>query len=392
MGNPRTNVGKRCPATVATALALLLVSCVTKSSYGQDSEAPPASYHEAFDTAVSYGGAPEAGVILHLHGCDGLDIGQGWQREWVRFLSAKGFLVIAPDSFADPRPPSNCPKPGRVGKFATDRAEIYEVRKKQTAYALRRIRETYPNAKILVWGQSEGAGIANRIDEKVDGIITTGAPCWRATKIRTDVPFMVIQGTDDRFIEVWQWHSQSYYGSLDERCKRAIKSSLWRYLIVPGMGHSTPLRHVRREVGEFLDFALDSAANPMKYVADVDAWSSGIPYDARFEPTSTEVIDTEFGKRFVVKGKIRNVGTETYKATWFKGYLCSNASSSIDLVYENVNRELAPGEQAQFEFPFSLTKSIWGEADEDYFSSLRICNSRIEFVSDGKWGSFRFKN
>ena len=85
--------------------------------------------------------------------------------------------MIAPDIFADPRPPSKRPKPGRVRKFATDRAEIYEVRMKQTAYALWRIRETYPNAKILVWGQSEGAGIANRINEKVDGIITTGAPC-----------------------------------------------------------------------------------------------------------------------------------------------------------------------------------------------------------------------
>ena len=154
---------------------------------------------------------------------------------------------------------------------------------------------------------------------------------------------MVIQGTDDRFIEVWQWHSQSYYGSLEERCKRAIRSSLWRYVIVPGMGHSAPLRHVRREVSEFLDFALDTAANPIKYVAVVDTWSSGIPYDARFEPTSTEVIDTEFGRKFVVKGKIRNVGAETYKATWFKTYLCNNDSSSIDLVYENVNRELAPG-------------------------------------------------
>ena len=65
MGNSLTNVGKRCPTTAATALALLLASCVTKSSYGQNGEAPPASYHQAFDTAVSYAGAPEAGVILH---------------------------------------------------------------------------------------------------------------------------------------------------------------------------------------------------------------------------------------------------------------------------------------------------------------------------------------
>ncbi len=390
MGKALTNAGKCCLTAVATALAVLLASCVTTSSYGQISEAPSASYHGAFDTAVTYGNAPEAGVILHLHGCNGLDISQGWQREWVRLLTARGFLVIAPDSFADPRPPISCPKPGRVGKVATDTSKIYEIRKKQTAYSLRRIREAYPNAKILVWGQSEGAGVANRIDEKVDGIITTGAPCWRVTKIRTDVPFMVIQGTDDRFIEVWQWHSQSYYGSLEERCKRAKKSSLWRYVIVPGMGHSAPLRFVESEVSEFLDFALDNAANAPMYLAADDTGSSGVPYDARLEPTGAEEIDTKFGKKFIVKGNIRNVGTETFKATWFTGYLCSNTSSSINIVHKNIDRELAPGDVTRFEFPFSLTKLIWDEANEDYFSSLHICNSRIEFVSDGKWGSFRF--
>jgi hypothetical protein len=55
-----------------------------------------------------------------------------------------------------------------------------------------------------VWGHSEGAGVANLIDEKIDGIITTGYQCgFRGTassRVRSDVPLLALMDGKDGYI------------------------------------------------------------------------------------------------------------------------------------------------------------------------------------------------
>ena len=85
------------------AATLLLSACATR----------PATFHGAFDQALRFGDEPRRGVVLYLHGCDGLGGTQlfTWAGDWIRYLTTRGFLVVAPNSFADPRPGQSCQLP-----------------------------------------------------------------------------------------------------------------------------------------------------------------------------------------------------------------------------------------------------------------------------------------
>jgi hypothetical protein len=55
-------------------------------------------------------GAPTHGVVLHLHGCDGL-VRSGVIGEWLSRLQQMGFKVYAPNSFGERRHPASCKPP-----------------------------------------------------------------------------------------------------------------------------------------------------------------------------------------------------------------------------------------------------------------------------------------
>ena len=372
------------------------VGARSPSSDAKQSEASEAATHtKAYDKARTFGGDPKAGVVLHLHGCDGLFIHKGWQREWVRFLTGKGYLVIAPDSFADRRPRIRCPSKYKNDvriDGTSDKIKIYAIRKKQTEYSLKRIRETYPNARIYIWGHSEGGALAHRIDEKVSGIIATGYECGRgsalSTKIRKDVPLLVILGTNDPYYR--EWNGLGYYGSLEEQCTHFIKSPLWRYEIIDGMGHAASLRYVKSTLNGFLGFAQSHASKSVDLTEPSCTLSPGVAHDACIDLKDKRVVDTEYGKKFTIFVDIKNTGDRSYNATWFTTYLCNDVSSSIEIFRKGINRTMLPGDTVQIELPFSLTKSIWDDANEEYFRKLRICNSRLEVDAGGKWASIRF--
>ncbi|MBI4520938.1 MAG: hypothetical protein HY701_08870 [Gemmatimonadetes bacterium] len=191
--------------------------------------------------------------MLFLHGCDGLGGAQlfAWQTVWVRHLTDRGFLVVAPNSFADPRPWASCQAP------FPNKEEIYQIRAQQAALAFERLRSMYPTSKVLVWGHSEGGGVANLVTVPVDGIITTGYQCgYRSTGrmwIRPEVPLLAIMGTADPYvIEALRF---AHVSSADELCRMIFSSPKWRAVIVPDMPHAASWDQVqvRESVGRFLD-------------------------------------------------------------------------------------------------------------------------------------------
>lgn len=229
---------------VTVAAVFVLSACAT------------GTVHRAYEQRVSFGNEARRGIVLFLHGCDGLGGPQlfAWQAVWVQHLVERGFLVVAPDSFADPRPPQSCQTP------FPNKEEIYQFRERQAALAVERLRSTYPTSKLLVWGHSEGSGVANLMTATVDGIITTGYQCgYRSTGrtwIRTSVPLLVIMGTADPYvIDALRFAPVS---SAEGLCQMVFSSPKWRAVIVPGMPHAASLD--RPQVRETLDRFLDTTA------------------------------------------------------------------------------------------------------------------------------------
>jgi alpha-beta hydrolase superfamily lysophospholipase len=210
------------------------------------------THTRAYDNAKVYGTNPTRGIVLYLHDCRGLDADKGWRSEWLDYLNLSGFIVIAIDSFADKRPPpaacSSDPWQNLEAK-----SMLYTVRIRQAENAVQKIREKYPGQMIFVWGHSEGGVTAQMMNAKIDGVISTGAPCpdWPLEGI-AQTPFLVIQGTNDTILQ--ETKGNPLYGSLDDRCKMLMTQPKWEWLTVDGMGHAAELSRmeVKKRITKFL--------------------------------------------------------------------------------------------------------------------------------------------
>ena len=214
---------------------MALASCVT-------------SHDQAYEKAEVYGPERPHAVALFLHGCGG-----GTEWEWLQLLIDQGFLVVHPDSFADPRPASSCAPPW------PNKKQIMDLRRRQTNHALAQIRLEHPDKKIVVWGHSEGGVLANFITEPVAGIITTGYRCgyrfYGGTHIPKDIPLLVIIGADDGFVR--RTLKRTIYASFEAHCKATLKSPKHKFIVIEGAGHRPALRikKFRQAVEDFLSHA-----------------------------------------------------------------------------------------------------------------------------------------
>jgi hypothetical protein len=176
---------------------------------------------------------PKAGILVHLHGCDGLFV-TGRLKGWMSYFEKLGYKVIAPNSFADKRAPGSCKPP------FPDKSIIYSIRIAQTNRVLEQVRQQYAGFRIYVWGHSEGGGVANLIDEKIDGIITTGYQCgFRSTassRIRSDVPLLALMDGKDGYLE--SAVKFTFFKSVDDLCTAMYagkENRTWHNL--EGAGH-----------------------------------------------------------------------------------------------------------------------------------------------------------
>lgn len=182
--------------------------------------------------------AADAGIVVHLHGCNGLRTG-GWVQAWFRHLEGAGFKVFAPDSFAEARPAESCANP------FPNKEEIYTIRIRQTLSALRELQAKYPDKPVYMWGHSEGGALANRLEVKVDGIVTTGHQCGyrltAASSVRPDVPLLVLMGSDSKDHYIRGVAKGTGHASVASLCERVLRNKIGRWVQLERMGHMIPI-------------------------------------------------------------------------------------------------------------------------------------------------------
>lgn len=178
-------------------------------------------------------GQDRPGIMVMLHGCNRVNMG-GWWIAWINYYRAAGFLVIVPDSFADPRDEEICGVPSESD--IDKQTRILKLRIAQTRRTLRNIRKQFPGAPIYLHGHSEGGLVVQALGEDVAGIIVTGTSCgvgkseayWTAP----DVPVLIIAGGEDKFNFGGRNATQ-----LASYCKEVQGPGKLTAILVQGMGH-----------------------------------------------------------------------------------------------------------------------------------------------------------
>lgn len=228
----------------AVSLTFAVSACVTSS------------VEKAYEKAEVYGPQdPAIGVVLYLHGCGGLGVaGEIWS--WADFFIKQGWEFVAPNSFADPRPQVVCPETN-VASRRDIKNSIRSLRVAQAEYALERTRADYPGLPIIVWGHSEGSGVAIQVKGPVDAVITTGHRCsmwWRdRLRLATDTPYLAIVSSEDRYFSKELRARGPEY--LRRQCDRNITGKAWTYYVAEGERHRPRIanKSIRMRVMDFLE-------------------------------------------------------------------------------------------------------------------------------------------
>jgi hypothetical protein len=123
---------------------------------------------------IKHAGSPVKGIVLHVHGCDGL----GWDKYsevWGAYFDALGFSFFAPNSLAEARPAAICgwATPAR----AKDQTILLKLRVAQTQRTIAGLKKEYPGLPIFVWGHSEGSVVVKFLEADVAGIVLSGSNC-----------------------------------------------------------------------------------------------------------------------------------------------------------------------------------------------------------------------
>ena len=146
-----------------------------------------------------YTAGPAKGVVLALHGCDGLGA-EAYNKVWATYFNSLKFNFFAPNSFADVRPGSICG--GNDLALQEQESEIIRKRVAQTHRSIVELRKKFPGLPIYVWGHSEGSAVAKVLNAKVAGIIASGDICDRygmPLPSPPGVPILFIFGENDSF-------------------------------------------------------------------------------------------------------------------------------------------------------------------------------------------------
>ncbi len=179
-------------------------------------------------------------TVLLVHGCTGLTAGIA---RWARTLTAAGYTVVTPDSFARSYRWSNCdPKTHLTGGFPT----AGMIRQEEIDYALKMLR-TAPWAderNLFLMGHSEGGGaVASWQGGGFKGQIISGHRCRQGLSAPTTVPVIVIGFVHDPWDGNYRMTCARRFGNRTNASE----------LLLPGSGHDTSQsREAQRAVLEFL--------------------------------------------------------------------------------------------------------------------------------------------
>lgn len=189
-------------------------------------------------------GAPSADVfnnqkpiLLYFHGCAGLS---RESANWGEMISELGFIVITPDSFAEPDRQKSCILGERKGKEVNKanksmrHAEIKYAMDAVTTYDLKKHR-------VFIMGHSEGANaVATYPFANISGLIISGYTCWRGISAKPNIPVLAIQ---------WE-HDPNFTGNhREDLCSNYFKgrNKLSQQIMLSGSGHDTSYSSTAKE-------------------------------------------------------------------------------------------------------------------------------------------------
>jgi pimeloyl-ACP methyl ester carboxylesterase len=140
------------------------------------------------------------GIILLVHGCDGLGA-KIFTDVWGAYFNALGYDLYAPDSFAEKRQKPAC---GSVNDFpATQVSDIWRLRVAQTHRTINGLRKANPEKPIYMWGHSEGGLIVQMIKTDIAGVIVSGEECGvvgAPVSLAPHVPLLYLWGEYDQYV------------------------------------------------------------------------------------------------------------------------------------------------------------------------------------------------
>ncbi len=176
-------------------------------------------------------------ILLSLYGCDKPDKEPpDWISSWYSYFRARNFAVIQPDSYADPHA-DVCPDK-KASLKSSD--EVYRLRIAQTSRTVKILKAKYPNKPIYIWGHSQGAWIAQLLDQKVAGVILSGDTC-NNMRLLSQTPVLLVLGEKDQYVtRPTEWGSVSTK-KVFEKCPAFKKSSKRKFVIVGGADHYTAI-------------------------------------------------------------------------------------------------------------------------------------------------------
>lgn len=209
------------------------------------------------------------GVVLALHGCTGPGAGvDAFADSWFRFFQARGFLVVYPSSFDEPRPPVHC------GTVTPDNYRAYtesvKFRAAQTRRTVAELRKSHPGIPLFIWAHSEGGYVAQVLDTKLSGIIIVGAICGISGPgtmlVPRSVPILHVYGEfDDKVTDDVKTMTRK---SVDKLCGPRYRGKSRSWIIANDADHLTSIWRqnvidaVSRMIGQ-KSFSLAESKEPL---------------------------------------------------------------------------------------------------------------------------------
>jgi hypothetical protein len=198
-----------------------------------------------------YAGTPAKGIVLHLHGCDGL----GWDKYsevWGAYFNALGFSFFAPNSLVEARPAAICgwAPPAR----ARDQNSIIKLRIAQAQRTIAGLKKEYPGLPIFVWGHSEGSVVVRYLEAEVAGVILSGASC-SADGLRIAAPASVsvlfMLGDSDPYVGGFKFPITA---KAAQKCRKFTRSKNTKIVVVKNSKHEYwPWRpEIAKAMSEFI--------------------------------------------------------------------------------------------------------------------------------------------
>lgn len=199
----------------------------------------------------TYRGSTLNGVVLHVHGCNGM----GWDKfaeVWGSYFNALGYDFFVPDSFAETRPAEVCgqPPPAR----ARDKEVIMKLRVAQTLRNIAELKRKYPGKPIYIWGHSEGSAVVKYLEADVAGIIASGDECDVAglrIAAPASIPVLFLFGDNDPYIEGF---SLPLTDKKMQKCRNFVRNKKTKIVIVKNSKHEYwPWRpEIAKAVSQFI--------------------------------------------------------------------------------------------------------------------------------------------